>query len=74
MDPEYKQVEITVKFLADEYKHNHEAYVQRINFDWYFNKHPMLIQEIVAVVNGLKLPAPINYKPVRTEDPLDAAQ
>ena len=56
MDPNFKMVEITVKFLADDYKDTREVYVQRINFDWYFNNRPTLIQQLVAVVNQLEFP------------------
>lgn len=59
MEPEFTHVEITVKFIGDDYKSTREVYVQRINFDWYFNNRPALIQQIVAVVNGLEFPAPV---------------
>jgi hypothetical protein len=58
VEPEFKTVEITIKFLANEYKHSQEVYVQRINFDWYFSNRPTLIQQVIAVVNGLEFPLP----------------
>lgn len=57
MEPDFTHVEITVKFIGDDYKSNREVYVQRVNFDWYFNNRPTLVQQIVAVVNGLEFPA-----------------
>lgn len=63
MEPEYRMVEITIKFLADDYKDTREVYVQRINFDWYFSNHPTLIQKIVAVVNGLETPPLVSVPP-----------
>ena len=59
MEPEHKFVEISVRFLGDDYKATREVYVQRINFDWYFSHRPALVQQIVAVVNGLEFPAPV---------------
>ena len=56
MEPEFKTIEITVKFLANDYKDTREVYVQRLNFEWYFMNRPKLIEQIVAVVNGLEFP------------------
>ena len=64
MEPEFKTVEITVRFLGTDYKDTREVYMQRINFDWYFNNRPTLIQQIVAVVNELEFPLP-EYVSVR---------
>lgn len=50
-------VEITVKFLAEEYRDNREVYTQRINYEWVLNNRPMLVQEVIAVFNGLVLPS-----------------
>jgi hypothetical protein len=58
MEPEFKTVEITIKFTGDDYKNNREVYAQRLNFDWYFNNRPTLIQQIIAVVNDLEFPLP----------------
>jgi hypothetical protein len=55
-DPEFKYVEVTVKFVGDNYQETREMYSQRINFEWAFLNRPMLIQQIVAVVNELALP------------------
>ena len=54
--PDFKYVEVTVKFIGDNYQENREMYSQRVNFDWMFQNHPRLIQQIVAVVNELDLP------------------
>jgi hypothetical protein len=62
VEPQFKTVEITIKFLGDDYKDTREVYVQRLNFDWYFNTRPTLVQQIVAVVNGLEFPLP-NVRP-----------
>ena len=61
MSAEYNKVEISIKFLTDDPKDTWEAYVQRVNFDWYMTQRPMLVQQIVAVVNGLEFPLP-EYK------------
>lgn len=58
MEPEFKTVEITIKFTCDDYRANREVYVQRLNFDWYFNNRPTLIQQVIAVVNGLEFSLP----------------
>ena len=62
MDPEYKYVEIQIRFVSDDYKHTVETYAQRINFDWYFNNRPTLIQQVIAVVNGLEFPLPPKFE------------
>lgn len=54
--PEFKYIEITVKFVGDNYQETREMYSQRVNFEWMFQNRPMLIQQIVAVVNDLDLP------------------
>ena len=59
MEPNFTHVEITVKFIGDDYKSNREVYVQRVNFDWYLNRRQALVQQIVAVVNDLEFPAPV---------------
>lgn len=61
MSAEYNKVEISIKFLTNDYKETWEAYVQRVNFEWYMTQRPMLVQQIVAVVNGLEFPVP-EYK------------
>jgi hypothetical protein len=58
VEPQFKTVEITVKFIADEYKHNQEVYVQRVNYDWVLNHRPTFVQQVIAVVNGLVFPLP----------------
>ena len=68
MEPEYKYVEIQIKFVSDDYKHTVETYAQRINFDWYFNNRPTLIQQVIAVVNGLEFPLPFSFKNTEAED------
>lgn len=55
-NPDFKYVEVTVKFIGDNYQENREMYSQRINFDWAFQNRPLFIPEIVAVVNELKFP------------------
>lgn len=50
-------VEITVKFLAEDYRDNKEVYSQRINYEWVINNRPMLVQEVIAVFNGLQMPS-----------------
>ena len=68
MDPEYKYVEIQIRFVSDDYKHTVETYAQRINFDWYFNNRPTLIQQVIAVVNGLEFPLPPKFEFMGVED------
>jgi hypothetical protein len=58
VEPEFKTVEISIKFLGNDYKDTREIYVQRVNFDWYFNNRPTLVQQIVAVVNELEFLPP----------------
>jgi hypothetical protein len=57
VEPEFKTVEISIKFLGDDYKNTREIYVQRLNFHWYFQNRPTLVQQIVAVVNELEFPS-----------------
>lgn len=63
MEPEFKTVEITIKFTGDDYKANREVYTQRLNFDWYVHNRPTLIQQVIAVVNGLEFPLPASVMP-----------
>jgi hypothetical protein len=53
---DFKYVEVTIKFVGDNYQETREMYSQRINYEWAFLNRPMLIQQIVAVVNELELP------------------
>jgi hypothetical protein len=61
-NPEFKFIEITVKFVGDSYQETREMYLQRVNFDWMFQNRPMLVQQIAAVVNDLELPS-LAYQP-----------
>ena len=55
-NPDFKYIEVTVRFVGDNYQETREMYSQRINFEWALLSRPMLIQQIVAVVNELALP------------------
>ena len=61
MEPEYKTVEITVKFLADNHQDACTVYLQRVNYDWMVNQRPTLVQKIIANVNDLEFRLP-EYK------------
>lgn len=52
MSDKFKQLEVTVRLLGN-YNETSEIYCQRVNYDWAFSARPMLVQEIIAVVNGL---------------------
>jgi len=54
----HKYVEVTVRLIGDDYKQTVDVYNQRIGYDYYQQQKPDMVAQIVAVVNGLPIPAP----------------
>ena len=54
----HKWVEVTVRLIGEDYKQTVDMYSQRINYEYYYEIRPDMVAQIVAVVNGLPIPAP----------------
>jgi len=54
----HKWLEITVKLIGEDYKENVEVYTQRLPIDYVHTQRAELVTEVIAVVNGLSMPAP----------------
>lgn len=54
----HKYVEVTVRLIGEDYKQTVDVYSQRINYDYFQQIRPDMVAQIVAVTNGLPIPAP----------------
>lgn len=58
MSDHANHVEVSIRFLGNDYKDTRDVYVQRLNYDWVMNNRPTFVQQIIAVVNDLEVRMP----------------
>lgn len=52
----HEWIEVSIRLISKDYKENVEVYSQRLNYEFFKQAKPVMIAEIVAVVNDLTVP------------------